>query len=207
MELDINKALVVFSGGQDSSTCLFWALKHFSKVHTITFSYGQRHALEVDMARRLAEKAGVDFHLVDAPLIGTLGAGVQLFNPSTGRFATLNKRNSGLKSDYVASVVVEADGNVIIGHSQGVAYLDVKTMKVTDGFGDHRKGGTAADAAVNTSVNQVCRDSRGLVWVATISGLKVYDRTDGRLYTVNLQGKHIYSDVCPWPKAATASCG
>ena len=73
MELDINKALVVFSGGQDSSTCLFWALKHFSKVHTITFSYGQRHALEVDMARRLAEKAGVDFHLVDAPLIGTLG--------------------------------------------------------------------------------------------------------------------------------------
>ena len=74
MELDINKALVVFSGGQDSSTCLFWALKHFSKVHTITFSYGQRHALEVDMARRLAEKAGVDFHLVDAPLIGTLGA-------------------------------------------------------------------------------------------------------------------------------------
>ena len=74
MELDINKALVVFSGGQDSSTCLFWALKHFSKVHTITFSYGQRHALEVDMARRLAEKAGVDFHLVDVPLIGTLGA-------------------------------------------------------------------------------------------------------------------------------------
>ena len=129
-------------------------------------------------------------------VIGTLGAGVQLFNPSTGRFATLNKRNSGLKSDYVASVVVEADGNVIIGHSQGVAYLDVKTMKVTDGFGDHRKGGTAADAAVNTSVNQVCRGSRGLVWVATISGLKVYDRTDGRLYTVNLQGKHIYSDVC-----------
>ena len=74
MELVINKALVVFSGGQDSSTCLFWALKHFSKVHTITFSYGQRHALEVDIARRLAEKAGVDFHLVDAPLIGTLGA-------------------------------------------------------------------------------------------------------------------------------------
>ena len=73
MELDINKALVVFSGGQDSSTCLFWALKHFSKVHTITFSYGQRHALEVDMARRLAEKAGVDFHLVDITQIASVG--------------------------------------------------------------------------------------------------------------------------------------
>ena len=140
-------------------------------------------------------------------VIGTLGAGVQLFNPSTGRFTTLNKRNSGLKSDYVASVVVEADGNVIIGHSQGVAYLDVKTMKVIDGFGDHRKGGTAADAAVNTSVNQVCRDSRGLVWVATISGLKVYDRTDGRLYTVNLKESISIQTSAPWPKAATASCG
>ncbi len=72
--LDKNKALVVFSGGQDSSTCLFWALKHFNEVHTVTFSYGQRHALETEMARRLAEKAGVDFHLMDIPLIGSLGS-------------------------------------------------------------------------------------------------------------------------------------
>ena len=72
--LDKNKALVVFSGGQDSTTCLFWALKHFKEVHTVTFSYGQRHALETEMARRLAEKAGVDFHLMDIPLIGSLGS-------------------------------------------------------------------------------------------------------------------------------------
>lgn len=72
--LDKNKALVVFSGGQDSSTCLFWALKHFNEVHTVTFSYGQRHALETEMARHLAEKAGVDFHLMDIPLIGSLGS-------------------------------------------------------------------------------------------------------------------------------------
>lgn len=72
--LDKNKALVVFSGGQDSTTCLFWALKHFKEVYTVTFSYGQRHALETEMARRLAEKAGVDFHLMDIPLIGSLGS-------------------------------------------------------------------------------------------------------------------------------------
>lgn len=129
-------------------------------------------------------------------VIGTLGAGVQLLNPSTGRFTTFNKNNSGLKSDYVASVAVDAGGDVVIGHSQGVARLDVKTMKVTDGFGGQRGGGTAADAALNISVNQVLCDSRGLVWVATISGLTVYDRTDGRLYSVNLQGQHIHSDVC-----------
>ena len=51
-------ALVVFSGGQDSTTCLFWALKHFQKVVALTFIYGQKHVLEVGMARKIAEKAG-----------------------------------------------------------------------------------------------------------------------------------------------------
>lgn len=51
-------ALVVFSGGQDSTTCLFWALKHFRKVYALTFIYGQKHVLEVDMARQIAAKAG-----------------------------------------------------------------------------------------------------------------------------------------------------
>ena len=67
------KALVVFSGGQDSSTCLFWALKNFDEVHTVTFSYGQRHHKEVSVARALAEKAGVDFHLVDLSFISGIG--------------------------------------------------------------------------------------------------------------------------------------
>ena len=51
-------ALVVFSGGQDSTTCLFWALKHFRRVIALTFIYGQKHVMEVDMARQIAAKAG-----------------------------------------------------------------------------------------------------------------------------------------------------
>ena len=51
-------ALVVFSGGQDSTTCLFWALKHFRKVVALTFTYGQKHVLEVEMAKQIAAKAG-----------------------------------------------------------------------------------------------------------------------------------------------------
>lgn len=68
------EALVVFSGGQDSTTCLFWALKHFEKVHTITFYYGQKHSLEIEMAKSIAEDAGVDFHLEDVSFIGSLGS-------------------------------------------------------------------------------------------------------------------------------------
>ena len=73
MQLDKDKALVVFSGGQDSTTCLYWALEQFREVHTITFTYGQKHSLEVDMARSLAAKAGTDFNLMDISLIGRLG--------------------------------------------------------------------------------------------------------------------------------------
>lgn len=68
------EALVVFSGGQDSTTCLFWALKHFEKVHAITFYYGQKHSLEIEMARSIAEDAGVDFHLEDVSFIRSLGS-------------------------------------------------------------------------------------------------------------------------------------
>ncbi len=68
-----DKALVVFSGGQDSTTCLFWALEHFKEVHTITFTYGQRHSNEVDAARKIASDAGVDFHPVDITQIASIG--------------------------------------------------------------------------------------------------------------------------------------
>ena len=68
------EALVVFSGGQDSTTCLFWALKHFEKVHAIPFYYGQKHSLEIEMAKSIAEDAGVDFHLEDVSFIGSLGS-------------------------------------------------------------------------------------------------------------------------------------
>lgn len=68
-----DKALVVFSGGQDSSTCLFWALKKFKEVHTITFTYGQKHVNETEAARKIAEIAGTDFHLVDISGIAAIG--------------------------------------------------------------------------------------------------------------------------------------
>lgn len=49
-------ALVLFSGGQDSTVCLAWALERFSSVETVGFDYGQRHAIELSVRARLREK-------------------------------------------------------------------------------------------------------------------------------------------------------
>ena len=66
-------ALVVFSGGQDSTTCLFWAKKHFRKVYALSFIYGQKHVKEVELAHAIAGKAGVEFKAMDVSFIGNLG--------------------------------------------------------------------------------------------------------------------------------------
>src|SRR3977135_68623 len=68
-------ALVLFSGGQDSTTCLAWALARFARVETVGFDYGQRHRVEMDCRLRIAERLRREFpdlserlgedHLVD----------------------------------------------------------------------------------------------------------------------------------------------
>lgn len=65
-------ALVLFSGGQDSTTCLYWAKKTFRNVSALCISYGQRHSLEVVVARKIAENANVSFKELDASLISQL---------------------------------------------------------------------------------------------------------------------------------------
>ena len=54
-------ALVLFSGGQDSTTCLAWALDRFETVETVGFDYGQRHRIELDCRGRIAEKLRAEF--------------------------------------------------------------------------------------------------------------------------------------------------
>jgi len=59
------RALVLLSGGQDSTTCLYWALHKFEEVHAIGFNYGQSHLVELDQAKKIAEREGVNYHVKD----------------------------------------------------------------------------------------------------------------------------------------------
>lgn len=67
-------ALVVFSGGQDSTTCLFWAKREFKKVYALSFLYGQKHRKEVELAAEIARRAEVPFEVMDVSFIGSLGS-------------------------------------------------------------------------------------------------------------------------------------
>lgn len=66
------KAIVVFSGGQDSTTCLFWAKKYFAEVEVVTFDYGQRHKQEIEVAADIARELNVHQTVLDMSLLNQL---------------------------------------------------------------------------------------------------------------------------------------
>lgn len=99
------KALVLFSGGQDSATCLAWALEHYAYVETIGFQYGQRHAVEIECRQVVldeikskfpswAERLGVD-HMLDLALLG------QISDTALTQDREIEFQASGLPSTFV----------------------------------------------------------------------------------------------------------
>ena len=66
------KAVVVFSGGQDSTTCLFWAKKKYEEVIALSFDYGQKHSDELICAKEICKNYGVEHHILDMVLLNQL---------------------------------------------------------------------------------------------------------------------------------------
>lgn len=64
-------AIVLLSGGQDSTTCLFWAKANFERVQAVGFNYGQKHAQELNQARQIADMAQIPYKIFD--ICGLLG--------------------------------------------------------------------------------------------------------------------------------------
>jgi len=98
-------ALVLFSGGQDSTVCLAWALQQFSRVETIGFDYGQRHAVELSVRARLRDrmttlrtdwKAGLgDDHLVKLDALAAIS------ETALTRNTAIEMADSGLPTPFV----------------------------------------------------------------------------------------------------------
>jgi len=106
--------------------------------------------------------------------IGTLGGGVQCLNPKTGKFDTYNMTN-GLISDYIASVQVSKDNQLLVATSYGMSIIDLESRQIANFHGP--KSGNLEFSEQN--LNQIYQDSRGLLWIATRSGVNIYDlRTD-----------------------------
>jgi 7-cyano-7-deazaguanine synthase len=127
---DSRNALVLFSGGQDSTACLAWALERYARVETIGFDYGQRHRIELDcrqtvraeIARRFpvwGARLGDD-HLIDLSLLG------QLSDTALTRERAIEMQANGLPNTFVpgrnllfltvaATVAYRRGANVLVG--------------------------------------------------------------------------------------------
>lgn len=68
----MTQALVVFSGGQDSTTCLAWALKNYDKVFALSFDYGQRHKVELDQAKKICLSHNIDHEIIPLDIFSNL---------------------------------------------------------------------------------------------------------------------------------------
>ena len=130
MNLSKDRALVLFSGGQDSTTCLAWALSKYSRVETIGFDYGQRHAIELTMRAPLLQKMRdlspdwneklADDHLIDLGLIS------QLSHTAMTADIEITMQENGLPNTFVpgrnlmfmlvaATLAYRRDLNVLVG--------------------------------------------------------------------------------------------
>jgi len=97
----MEKVLVVLSGGQDSTTCLYWAIDRFGldAVDTLTFDYGQRHRIELDCAAKIADFAGVPGRCLPIDTFAALG-GDALTDPDID-VANEAESETGLPNTFV----------------------------------------------------------------------------------------------------------
>jgi 7-cyano-7-deazaguanine synthase len=101
-----SRALVLFSGGQDSTTCLAWALARYERVETIGFDYGQRHRVEMDCRHAVLRRLRAEFpawgdrklgedHVLDLALLG------QISDTALTQDKVIEMQASGLPSSFV----------------------------------------------------------------------------------------------------------
>jgi len=161
------KAIVLFSGGQDSTLCLAWALRQFDTVETVGFDYGQRHRVELDCRPRLREqlaalgRLGPD-HLIDLSVLGALS------DTALTREVEIRLGAAGLPNTFVpgrnllffimaAALAARRGASVLVG---GMCETDYS------GYPDCRDDTLKAlQVAINLGMNTHLRIETPLMWL------------------------------------------
>ena len=172
MILNDRNALVLFSGGQDSTTCLAWALERFKRVETVGFAYGQRHAAELDARPRVlaalragfphwAAKLGED-HVLPLDVLKAIGGSALTDD------MVIEMGANGLPTSFVPGRnVLFLTAAAALAYRRGVAVL-VGGMCETDysGYPDCRHDTIAAtETALNLAMETAFRIETPLMWL------------------------------------------
>ncbi len=122
------KALLLFSGGQDSATCLAWALERFDHVETVGFDYEQRHAVELECRAQVREQIAAlktdwkdalkDDHILDLSVLG------EISETSLTRDIKIEMDETGLPSTFVPGRnLIFLNFAAALGYRRGITHL------------------------------------------------------------------------------------
>ncbi|PHR94127.1 MAG: 7-cyano-7-deazaguanine synthase QueC [Robiginitomaculum sp.] len=140
-----DKALILFSGGQDSATCLAWALERFAHVETVGFEYGQRHSVEMQCRRNVLDQVRTQFprwsarlgedHVLDLSVLG------EISETSLTRDMDIEMDTQGLPNTFVPGRnLIFLNFAAALGYRRGIQTL-IAGMCEADfsGYPDCRK--------------------------------------------------------------------
>lgn len=176
-----SSALVLFSGGQDSTTCLAWALARFDRVETVGFDYGQRHAAELAarpriLARMAGPRLGAD-HLLPLDVLKTIGGSALTDD------VAIAMGESGLPTTFVPGRnVLFLTVAAALGYRRGIDDL-VGGMCETDfsGYPDCRDETVQATArALSLGLARDVRVHTPLMWIDKAATWKLAEELGGQ---------------------------
>ena len=156
----MKRAVVVFSGGQDSTTCLVQALQQYDEVHCVTFDYGQRHRAEIDVARELALKLGARAHKVlDVTLLNELAVSSLTRDsipvPDYEPEAVGNASNMVLFNELGKGKIAGLNISDPPGEGMSITdYLSSLVSKIGSGVDSIKSAGDAQDAVLQQAQSQ-----------------------------------------------------
>ena len=177
----MTSALVLFSGGQDSTTCLAWALARFDRVETVGFDYGQRHAAELAARPRILARMNTarlgDDHLLPLDVLKAIGGSALTDD------VKIEMGDSGLPTTFVPGrnllfLTVAA----ALGYRRGITDL-VGGMCETDfsGYPDCRDETVQATArALSLGLARDVRVHTPLMWIDKAASWKLAEELGGK---------------------------